>query len=377
MEKNNGELFFSTPTFQHTPNNLKLNMMNVDEMKLNAIIGKMVNEMGAAANGALILIGDRLGLYKALSKNGPMTSSELAETTSTAERYVREWISAQAASGYVEFDATTQKFYMTPEQSMILVHEDSPVIMTGAFYTISSMYHDEPKITAAFQSGEGVAWGNHNSCLFCGTEKFFRPSYKANLVSTWIPALNGMEEKLKKGAKVADVGCGHGASTLVMAEAFPNSEFIGYDIHDKSIEHAAQMAKESGLSNISFEVATAKNFPGKGYDLVTFFDSLHDMGDPVGACTHVRKALHKDGTCMIVEPFANDRLEDNLNPVGRAFYAFSTMLCTPTSLGQEVGLGLGGQAGEKRLKEVVLSGGFNHCRKATQTPFNLILEATL
>ena len=351
--------------------------MNVDEMKLQEFLGKMVNEMGAAANGALILIGDRLGLYKALSENGPMTSTDLAKATATAERYVREWVSAQAASGYVEYDATTQKFYMTPEQSMVLGNEDSPVIMTGAFYAISSMYHDEPQITEVFKSGQGVAWGNHNSCLFCGTEKFFRPSYRANLVSNWIPALDGVEEKLKKGAKVADVGCGHGASTLVMAEAFPNSQFIGYDIHDKSIEHAAQLAKESGLSNISFEVATAKNFPGKGYDLVAFFDCLHDMGDPVGACAHVVEALNEEGTCMIVEPFAKDRLEDNLNPVGRAFYAFSTMLCTPTSLGQEVGLGLGAQAGEKRLKEVVLSGGFNHFRKATETPFNLILEATL
>lgn len=349
--------------------------MKLDEMKLQEFVGKMVNEMGAAANGALILIGDRLGLYKALFKNGPMTSTELAQATNTAERYVREWVSAQAASGYVEFDTTTQKFHMTPEQAMVFAYEDSPVIMTGAFYAISSMYHDEPKITEAFKTGQGVAWGNHNNCLFCGTEKFFRPSYKANLVSTWIPALDGVEEKLQKGAKVADVGCGHGASTLVMAEAFPNSQFIGYDIHDKSIEHAAQLAKESGLSNISFEVATAKDFPRKGYDLVTFFDSLHDMGDPVGACAHVVNALDKDGTCMIVEPFANDRLEDNFNPVGRAFYAFSTMLCTPTSLNQEVGLGLGAQAGEKRLREVATSGGFKHFRRATETPFNLILEA--
>ena len=349
--------------------------MTLNEEKLHEFLGKMVNEMGAAANGALIVLGDRLGLYKSLTKNGPMTSSELAQSTGTAERYVREWLSAQAASGYIEYHPETQKFHMTPEQSMVFGNEDSPVIMTGAFYAISSMYLDEPKIAEAFQSGQGVTWGEHNSCLFCGTEKFFRPSYRANLVSSWIPSLEGVEEKLKKGAKVADVGCGHGASTLVMAEAFPNSEFIGYDIHDKSIEHASHLAKESGLNNISFEVATSKNFPGKGYDLVTFFDCLHDMGDPVGACSHVIEALNEDGTCMIVEPFAKDSLEENLNPLGRAFYAFSTMICTPTSLSQEVALGLGAQAGEKRLREVALSGGFSQFRKATETPFNLILEA--
>ncbi len=349
--------------------------MEMNEEKLHDFLGKMVNEMGAAANGVLILIGDRLGLYKALTNTGPMTSEELAQSTSTAERYVREWASAQAASGFIAFNPESQKFSMTPEQSMVFAIEDSPVIMTGAFYTISSMYHDEPKITKAFQTGEGVTWGNHNNCLFCGTEKFFKPSYKANLVSSWIPSLDGVEEKLKYGAKIADVGCGHGASTLIMAKAFPNSEFIGYDIHDKSIAHAAQMAKESGLSNVSFEVATAKDFPGNGYDLVTFFDSLHDMGDPVGACSHVASKLNKDGTCMIVEPFAKDNLEENLNPLGRAFYAFSTMLCTPTSLSQEVGLGLGSQAGEKRLREVAIEGGFRNFRRAAETPFNLILEA--
>ena len=349
--------------------------MNINEEKLHDFLGRMVNEMGAAANGSLIVLGDRLGLYKALSKYGPMTSAQLARATGTAERYVREWLSAQAASAFIEFDEETKAFHMTPEQSMVFANEESPVIMTGAFYAISSMYHDEPKIAEAFQSGEGVTWGDHNSCLFCGTEKFFRPSYKANLVSSWIPALDGVEEKLKRGARVADVGCGHGASTLVMAEAFPNSEFIGYDYHEKSIEHAAHLASESGLSNISFEVARAKDFPGEGYDLITYFDCLHDMGDPVGACAHALKALDKDGTCMIVEPFAKDSLSENLNPLGRAFYAFSTMLCTPTSLSQEVGLGLGAQAGEKKLKEVAMAGGFGNFRKAVETPFNLILEA--
>ena len=349
--------------------------MELNEEKLNAFLGKMVTEMGAAANGALIIMGDKLGLYKALAANGPMTSEQLSEKTATTERYVREWLSAQAASEYIEYDAESEKFSMTPEQTAVFGDEESPVLMTGAFYGISSMYHDELKIEHAFRSGEGVSWGAHTSCLFCGTEKFFRPSYKANLVSSWIPALDGVEEKLKKGAHVADVGCGHGVSTVVMAKAFPNSEFIGYDFHDESLEHASALAKAEGATNISFKMASAKTFPANGYDLVTFFDCLHDMGDPVGACAHVVKALKPDGTCMIVEPFANDTLQENLNPVGRAYYAFSTMICTPSSISQEVGLGLGAQAGEKRLKEVVTSGGFSRFRRAADTPFNLILEA--
>ena len=349
--------------------------MELNEEKLNEFLGKMVTEMGAAANGALIVMGDKLGLYKALAANGPMTSEQLAEKTATTERYVREWLSAQAASEYIDFDTESEKFSMTPEQTAVFGDEESPVLMTGAFYGIASMYIDEPKIEHAFRSGEGVSWGDHDGCLFCGTEKFFRPSYKANLVSAWIPALDGVEEKLKKGAHVADVGCGHGVSTVVMAQAFPNSEFIGYDFHDESLEHATALAKAEGVNNISFKMASAKTFPVNGYDLVTFFDCLHDMGDPVGACAHVVKALKPDGTCMIVEPFANDTLQENLNPVGRAFYAFSTMICTPSSISQEVGLGLGAQAGEKRLKDVVMSGGFSRFRRAAETPFNLILEA--
>jgi 2-polyprenyl-3-methyl-5-hydroxy-6-metoxy-1,4-benzoquinol methylase len=351
--------------------------MELNETKLHDFLGNMVTEMGAAANGALIILGDKLGLYKSLATNGPMTSQQLSDATGTTERYIREWLSAQAGSGYVEYDAQNEKFFMTPEQRAVFADEESPVLMTGAFYAISSMYHDAPKIEHAFLSGEGVSWGDHDGCLFCGTEKFFRPSYRANLVSNWIPALDGVKEKLENGAKVADIGCGHGISTIVMAQAFPNSEFIGYDFHEKSIAHASASASQAGVTNISFKVATAKAFPGDGYDLVTFFDCLHDMGDPVGACAHVAKALKKDGTCMIVEPFAHDTLEENLNPVGRAFYAFSTMICTPSSISQEVGLGLGAQAGEKRLREVVTSGGFSHFRRATETPFNLILEAQL
>lgn len=349
--------------------------MELNEEKLNELLGKVVTEMGAAANGPLILLGDKLGLFKSLATSGPMNSTELADETNTAERYVREWLSAQAASGYVTYDAETKSFSMTPEQAAVFGDESSPVFMTGAFYGITSIYLDSHKMEKAFVSGEGVAWGDHNTCLFCGTEKFFSPSYEANLINNWIPSLDGVEAKLKNGAKVADIGCGHAASTIIMAKAFPNSTFIGYDYHDKSIEQARERAKDAGVNNITFEVATAKDFPGESYDFITFFDCLHDMGDPVGACAHVKKALKPDGTCMIVEPFAHDTLEENLNPVGRAFYAFSTTLCTPCSLNQEVGLALGAQAGEKRLREVVNSGGFTHFRRATETPFNLILEA--
>lgn len=349
--------------------------MELNEIKLNDLLGKVVVEMGAAANGPLIILGDKLGLYKCLSESGSLTSDELATKTDTTERYVREWLSAQAASGYVEYDAANQNFFMTPEQSAVFGDNKSPVFMTGAFYAISSVYHDEPKLEKAFKSGEGVSWGDHNTCLFCGTEKFFSPSYEGNLINAWLPKLDGVVEKLQRGAKVADIGCGHASSTIVMAKAFPNSSFIGFDFHKKSIEQAIERAKDASLTNISFEVSTAKEFPGKDYDFITFFDCLHDMGDPVGACIHVKEALKSDGTCMIVEPFAKDALEDNLNPVGRAFYAFSTMICTPCSLKQEVGLALGAQAGEKRLKEVITNGGFTRFKRATETPFNLILEA--
>ncbi|WP_033957606.1 class I SAM-dependent methyltransferase [Psychroserpens jangbogonensis] len=349
--------------------------MEINENKLNTLLGKMVTEMGAAAIGPLIIIGDKLGIYKAMEARGSVSSAELAKEAGVNERYLREWLSAHAASGYVEYDDINETFTLSPEQAFVFSNSDSPVLMTGAYYAISSMYNDVSTMEKAFQSGKGVSWGDHHSCLFCGTEKFFRPSYATNLVQTWLPALDGVVEKLQKGAKVADVGCGHAASTMIMAKAFPNSEFIGFDFHQDSIDHAKMHAQEEGLTNISFQLATAKDFPGNDYDLVAFFDCLHDMGDPVGACDHVLKALKPDGTCMIVEPFANDTLKENINPVGRAFYSFSTLLCTPSSMSQEVGLALGAQAGEKRLGEVVLKGGFNHFRRASETPFNLILEA--
>jgi SAM-dependent methyltransferase len=264
---------------------------------------------------------------------------------------------------------------MSPEQQAVFAEPDSPTCMTGGYYAITAMFIDEPKVSRAFQSGEGLAWGDHSECLFCGTEKFFRPGYMGQLVAAWLPSLDGVTQKLERGGSVADVGCGHGVSTLVMAEAFPRSRFVGFDFHGASIKRANQLAKESGLENVHFEQATAKNFPGKDYDLVAFFDCLHDMGDPVGAAAHTLRSLKPDGTMMLVEPFAGDRLEDNLNPIGRMYYCFSTMICTPASISQEVGLALGAQAGEKRLRDVATAGGFSRFRRATETPFNLVLEA--
>ena len=348
--------------------------MDLNENKLNELLGQVVVEMGAAANGPLITIGDKLGLYKTLAESKALSASELADKTNTALRYVQEWLAAQAASGYVEYDANSHQFFMTPEQVAVFGDSNSPVFMTGAFYAITSLYHDEPKMLEAFKSGEGISWGDHHTCLFCGTEKFFSPSYSGNLINNWIPALGGVTEKLTKGAKVADIGCGHAASTIIMAKAFPKSHFIGIDFHQKSIDHAQVRAGEAGLDNIEFKVATAKNYTDKDFDFIAFFDCLHDMGDPVGACEHARQALKPDGSCMVVEPFASDSIKDNLNPVGRAFYAFSTQLCVPCSMNQEVGLALGAQAGLARLKETINSGGFSYCEKAAETPFNLILE---
>jgi 2-polyprenyl-3-methyl-5-hydroxy-6-metoxy-1,4-benzoquinol methylase len=347
----------------------------VNEAKLQEFMGKMVGDMGAAIGTALILTGDRLGLYKAISESGPLTSRQLAERTGTRERYVREWLAAQAASGYVEHHPDTEQFSMTPEQTAVFADENSPVYACGGFYSIASVIADEPKITEAFRTGQGVPWGDRHPCLFCGTAKFFRPGYRMNLIASWIPSLEGVQEKLKRGGHVADVGCGHGHSTMIMAEAFPNSQFVGFDIHQPSIEEATRMASEVGLTNVRFEVAAAKTYTGNGYDLVTFFDCLHDMGDPVGAAEHVRASLDSNGTWLIVEPFANDKLENNLNPIGRVYYSFSTTVCTPASLSQEVGMALGAQAGESRIKDVVLSGGFTRFRRATETPLNLILEA--
>ena len=348
----------------------------IDQAKLDSFMGQFVGDLGAALSVATVLIGDRLGLYKAMADGEPITPAALAARTGTDERYVREWLSSQAASGYVAYDAASASFQLGPEQSMALAQEDSPAFIPGAFQLAAALIKDEPKIAEAFRSGAGVGWHEHDEDLFCGTERFFRPGYVANLLSSWIPALDGVHERLNEGALVADVGCGHGASTLILAAAYPQSRFVGFDYHEDSISAARAAAVSSGLGErVSFEVARAKDYPGSGYDLVAMFDCLHDMGDPVGAAAHVLRSLSPDGAWLIVEPFANDRLEDNLNPVGRVFYSASTMVCTPASRDQEVGLALGAQAGEARLREVVAEGGFTRFRRATETPFNLVLEA--
>lgn len=350
--------------------------MPIDEGKLNGLLGRMVGELGTIMSAPLVVLGDRLGLYKAMAGKGPLTPDTLAEATGVRLRYVQEWLNAQAASGCVDYDAKASTYHLTDEWAMILADESSPAFMVGAFEIAMAMFRDVDKVQRAFASGSGFGWHEHDACLFRGTERFFRPGYNMNLVPSWIPALEGMTARLERGASVADVGCGHGASTIVMAKAFPNSRFVGYDYHQGSIDAATAAAKAAGVADrVRFEVGSAKDYPGRDFDLVAFFDCLHDMGDPVGAARHVRETLGKDGTWLIVEPYANDATEDNLNPIGRIFYAASTMLCTPCSLSQEVGLGLGAQAGEKRLREVVAEGGFSRFRRATETPFNLIFEA--
>jgi SAM-dependent methyltransferase len=348
----------------------------IDEGKLEAFMGQAVTDMGAIISGPLMLIGEKLGLYKAMAHAGPLTSHEVAERSGAAERYVREWLGNQAAGGYVTYDPKSDRYTLPDEHALALADEDSPFYILGVYDLIASLYADEDQIIEAFRNGEGMGWHEHDHRLFRGTERFFRPGYRAHLVAEWIPALDGVQEKLQRGAKVADIGCGHGASTIIMAEAFPNSQFFGFDYHAASIERAREAAKDAGVAErITFEVASAKGFPGEDYDLVCVFDCLHDMGDPVGASAHVLETLGSDGTWMIVEPFANDRLEENLNPVGRVFYGASTVICTPASLDQEVGLALGAQAGEARLTNVLKEGGFTRVRRATETPFNLILEA--
>ncbi len=349
--------------------------MAIDPEKFQQLANQMVGDMGVAFGAALVVVGDRLGLYKSLAESGPATSDELASRTGTFERYVREWLAAQASAGYISYDVAAKRYFMSEEQAMAFANESSPLFVPGAFEIVAAIMRDEPKITEAFRSGKGVGWGEHDACLFRGTERFFRPGYAANITSSWLPALEGVVEKLERGANVADVGCGHGASTILMAQAYPKSQFTGFDFHQASIDKAHERAHAAGLADrVRFEKAAAKDFPGT-YDLVACFDCLHDMGDPVGASEHVLSALKADGTWMVVEPFANDDIAANLNPLGRMFYSASTMVCTPASRAQEVGLALGTQAGPKRLSEVITAGGFTRVRVATQSPFNLALEA--
>jgi SAM-dependent methyltransferase len=350
--------------------------MAATEAAVQEFVHKAFGDIGATLTASLVVIGDRLGLYRAL-KAGPLTPAELAARTGTNERYVREWSAAQAAAGYLTYEAATGRYTLPEAHAAALTDEESPACVLGGFQGMTAATRATPKIIDAFRTGKGVGWHEHDPNLFEGVERFFRPGYNANLVSSWIPALKGVEEKLHDGAYVADIGCGHGASTIILAKAFPRSMFVGYDYHPASIESARRRAGEAGVADrVRFEVASAKEYPGRGeYDLVAFFDCLHDMGDPVGAARHVRESLKPDGTWMLVEPFAHDRVEDNLNPLGRVFYSVSTLVCTPASLSQEVGLALGAQAGEGRLKAVLAKAGFTRVRRATETPFNLVIEA--
>ena len=348
----------------------------VDEVRLQEFVERFVGDLGAVFHAATVLVGDRLGLYRAMADGSWVSPEQLAARTRTDGRYVAEWLAAQAASGYADVDPSGPRYRLSPEQALALTDEYNPLFAPGGLQVAGSTIKDVELISDAFRTGRGVDWAAHDPDLFDGTERFFRPNYIANLVTEWIPAMDGAAERLRTGGSVADVGCGYGASAILMATAFPRSEFVGFDPHPPSIEVARQRAEAAGVADrCTFEVASARHYPGRGYDLVTCFDCLHDMGDPVGAAAHVRNSLAVDGTWMVVEPYAADRLEDNLTPIGRVFYSCSTMICTPGSRAQEVGAALGAQAGEERLREVMTAAGFARVRRAAQTPFNLVLEA--
>jgi SAM-dependent methyltransferase len=345
--------------------------------EVEAFVGQVVTDLSAAFSGVLVNVGRKLGLYQALADLGECTSTALADATGIRERYVREWLANQAAGGYVAYDPEKRTYALPPAQTMVLALDQSPIFMAPAFEVAASFWLDEDQIVETFRSGEGLSWHAHNHRMFCGTESFFRTGYRAHLVGEWLPALDGVVARLQRGARVADIGCGHGASTILMAQAFPKSTFLGLDYHDESIATARKRAAEQGVAgNVEFQVAAATDFNGSGFDLICFMDCLHDLGDPVGALTRCRKALKSDGKVLLVEPYAGDRLEENLNPIGRMYYAASAMACTPNSLSQEVGLGLGAQAGEERLRKVAREAGFSNLRRAAQTPVNLILELT-
>lgn len=348
--------------------------MAVNEEKLMGYVHQAVGDFGSILSGALINIGDKLGLFTAMADGGPMTTAELADRTHTTERYVREWANGLAAAGYIDY-AGDGRYRLNEEQAIALTDETSPAYVVGGFQGLLAATRILPKAVEAFRTGDGIGWHEHDPELFQGTERFFRPGYLANLVQSWIPSLDGADAKLRSGAKVADVGCGYGASTIIMAREYPESRFWGFDYHEPSIRHATEMATKAGVSDrVTFEVASAKDYPGTDYDMVCHFDCLHDMGDPVGAAHHARETLNSGGHWLLVEPFANDNVVDNLNPIGRVFYSVSTLVCTPASRSQEVGAGLGAQAGEARLAEVAKEAGFSTFRRATETPFNLVLE---
>jgi SAM-dependent methyltransferase len=347
----------------------------IDNQRLNDLVGRAINDFGATYHSALVVLGDRLGLYRALAASGALTPAELAAATSTSERYVREWLNAQAAGGYIDFDPGSNRYSLSPEQALLLADENSPMFVVGGFEAAVAAVGVQPRLVDAFRTGEGIGWHEHGEGLFGGVERFFRSGYAQHLVSEWIPALSGVEERLLAGARVADVGCGHGAATILLAQAYPRSTFVGFDYHAASIETARSRADAAGVADrVRVEVARATDYPGSEFDLVTMFDCLHDLGDPLGAASHVRSTLAADGTWMIVEPNASDRVEENLHPIGRAFYGGSTFMCTPNSLSQEVGLALGAQAGEARIRAVAHGAGFSSFRRAAQTPFNLIFQ---
>ncbi len=353
-----------------------IDAVEVDGDKLMEFVFRAVDEVGATLNAALVVMGDKLGLYRALAATSGLSPAELAERTGTAERYVREWLNAQAAGRFVLYDPDSGRYSLAPEQAVALTDADSPAYLPGFFQVALGAVLDSPQIVEKARSGDGLGWHEHVHDVHEGTERFFRPGYNAHLVAEWLPALDSVTEKLERGALVADVGCGHGASTILMAKEFPESRFVGSDYHEGSILTARRRAEEAGVADrVTFEVSPASAYSGSGYELVTMFDCLHDMGDPVGAARHVRSTLASDGTWMIVEPNAGDRIEDNLNPVGRAYYGFSTLLCTPASLSQEVGLALGAQAGQARIADVISTGGLTRFRRVAETPFNLVFEA--
>jgi len=349
--------------------------MPMDERRVNEFLDRAITDLAAGYGGVMVSLGRRLGLYRTMAGAGPLNSHELARRAGCAERYVREWLNSQAAAGYVEYHPSGQTYELTPEQAWVLADENSPVYLPPAWEVPASMWLDQEKTIEVFRSGQGVPWEDHDERLFCGSAAFYRNAYRGQLVQEWLPALEGVVEMLEKGGRVADIGCGHGHSTVIMAEAYPNSRFHGYDAHEGSIAAARAIARETGVEDrVEFVVATAKAYPAEGYDLICFFDCLHDMGDPIGAAVHARKALRDDGTVMVVEPFAKDRVEENVNPVGRLYYSASTTLCCAHALSEEGGLALGAQAGEGRLRRVFEKAGFARFRLAKQTPFNLILQ---